>query len=267
MVPLVIKAEVIPQVISAVPDNLIGGADGYINITLKNIGSLDGANATIRLLQIDESPISPDDSGVYIGNFPVGSTVTCQFKVSVDTTAVNKSYPVGVVVVYQNYEGDFVDSRTETAGVDVGRKVEFAVLSPTITMNPGSERIIQVEYKNIGDSAIRSVEARISVVTPFTSSNSVADLGDLAPGQSAVATYQIGVSRDAVTKLYGLDSEIRYRDGLDDTYISDPIKVSIDVENLTGIQGILSNTVILSILFAALIGLAYAIWHFRKKQR
>ena len=110
-----------------------------------------------------------------------------------------------------------------------------------------------------------NAQALISVVTPFTSSSAVADLGDIAPGQSAVASYQISVSGNAVTKLYGLDSEIRYRDALDDTYVSDPMKVSIDVENLTGIEGIMSNTVILSIIVAALIGLVYAIWLLQKK--
>jgi len=266
-VPLVIKAEVIPQVISAVPDHLVAGADGYINITLKNIGSLDGAKATVNILQDDESPIVPVDSSVYIGDFPVGSTVTCPFKVSVDDTAINKSYPVDVVVVYQNNEGDFVDSRTETAGVDVASKVDFAITSPTITMSPGSRETIQVEYKNTGSSMIRSAQARISAVTPFTSSDSVADLGDLAPGQSAVASYQIGVASNAVTKLYGIDSEIRYRDALDDTYISDPLKVAVDVKYRTGVAGILSNSVALSIIVAALIGVAYAAWYFRKKRR
>jgi hypothetical protein len=266
-VPLVIKAEVIPQVISAVPDNLVAGADGYINLTLKNIGSLDGAKATVNILQDNESPISPVDSSVYIGDFPVGSSVTCQFKVSVDDTAINKSYPVDVVVVYQNNEGDFVNSRTETAGVDVGSKVNFAITSPTITMSPGSRETIRVVYENTGGSTIRSAQARISAVTPFTSSNGVADLGDLAPGQSAVATYQISVASDAVTKLYGIDSEIRYRDALDDTYISDPLKVAVDVKNRTGVAGILSNSVALSIIVAALIGIAYAVWYFRKKRR
>lgn len=267
VVPLVIKAEVIPQVISAVPDHLVAGADGYINITLKNTGSLDGAKATVNILRDDESPIVPVDSSVYIGDFPVGSTVTCPFKVSVDSTAINKSYPVDVVVVYQNNEGDFVDSRTETAGVNVGSKVDFAITSPTITMSPGSRGTIQVVYKNTGSSMIRSAQARISAVTPFTSSDGVADLGDLAPGQSAVATYQIGVASDAVTKLYGIDSEIRYRDALDDTYISDPLKVAVDVKNRTGVAGILSNNVALSIIVAALIGIVYAVWYFRKKRR
>jgi hypothetical protein len=266
-VPLVIKAEVIPQVISVTPDNLVAGADGYVNITLKNAGSLDGSKATVILLQDGASPIAPVDNGVYIGDFPVGSTVTCPFKVSVDTAAVNKSYPVNVLVSYQNDEGDFVDSRTETAGVDVGSKVDFIIVSPTITMSPGSKKTIQVEYRNTGDSTIMNAQALISAVTPFSSSSAVADLGDIAPGQTAVASYQISVSGNAVTKLYGLDSEIRYRDALDNTYISDPLKVPIDVENLTGIEGIVSNTVVLSIIVAAIIGIVYAIWYFRKKRR
>ena len=39
-VPLVIKPEVIPEVVSATSDQLVAGADGYVNVTLKNIGTL-----------------------------------------------------------------------------------------------------------------------------------------------------------------------------------------------------------------------------------
>ena len=198
--------------------------NGYVNLTVKNVGSLDGSKATVRLLQDVNSPIAPVDNGVYIGDFPVGSTVTCPFKVSVDTAAVNKSYPVDVVVTYQNNEGDFVNSRTETAGVNVGNKVNFVIISPTIKMSPGSKNTIQVEYKNTGDLTIENAQALISVVTPFSSSSSIADLGNIAPGQSAIASYQISVSGNAVTKLYGLDSEIRYHDALDEPMFPIPLR-------------------------------------------
>ena len=262
-VPLVIKPEVIPEVVSATSDQLIAGADGYLNLTIKNIGSLDGAKATVHILQDDNSPVSPVDSSVYIGDFPAGSNVSCQYKVTVAKGAENKTYPVDVVVVYQNNEGDFVTSQTETVGVVVGNKVDFAILSLPVEMSPGSKRTIQVEYENTGNSTIRSAEARISIVDPFTSTSDTAYLGDLAPGQSAVASFQISVASDATLKEYGLDSEIRYRDALDDTYISDPMKVSIDVENLTGIAAIVSNPVYLSILIAVIIGVLYAAYHFR----
>ena len=265
-VPLVIKPEVIPEVVSATSNQLIAGADGYLNLTIKNIGSLDGAKATVHILQDDDSPVSPVDSSVYIGDFPAGSNVSCQYKVTVAKDAENKIYPVDVVVVYQNNEGDFVTSQTETVGVDVGNKVDFEILSPPAEMNPGSKRTIQVEYENTGNSTIRSAEARLSIVDPFTSTSDTAYLGDLAPGQSAVASFQISVASDATLKEYGLDSEIRYRDALDDTYISDPMKVSIDVENLTGFAAIVSNPVYLSVLIAAIIGGIYAVYSFRKKR-
>ena len=112
-------------------------------------------------------------------------------------------------MVYQDNEGDFVTSQTQTVGVDVGSKVAFSVLSSPVEMSPGSKRTIQVEYLNTGDSTVHSAEARISVVDPFTSSSDIAYLGDLAPGQSAVASYQMSVASDATIKEYGLDTEIR----------------------------------------------------------
>jgi hypothetical protein len=262
-IPLVIKQEVIPEVVSATSDQLIAGADGYLNVTIRNIGSLDGAKATVKILQDDDSPVSPVDSSVFVGDFPAGSTVSCQYRVTVAKNAENKTYPVDVVVVYQNNEGDFVTSRSETVGVNVGNKVDFAILSPPAQMSPGSKKTILVKYQNIGNSTIRSAEARISAVDPFTSTSDTAYLGDLAPGQSAVASFQLSVASDGTLKEYGLDSEIRYLDALDDTYISDPMKVTIDVENLTGIAGIVSNPVYLSLLVAVIIGILYAVYHFR----
>ena len=265
-VPLVIKSEVIPEVLSATSNQLVAGAEGYVNLTIKNVGSLDGSKATVQIIQDTGSPVSPVDTSVYVGDFPAGGTVSCQYKVAVASEAINKTYPVDVVVVYQNEEGDFINSTTQTVGINVGNKVDFAILSPPIQMSPGSRQTIQVEYQNTGDSTIKSAQARISVVTPFTSSSDIAYLGDLAPGQTSVATYQISVASDATIKEYGLDSEIRYNDAIDDTYVSDPMKVTIDVANLTGIQAIVSSPIDITVLIAVIIGIVYAVIHMRKKR-
>lgn len=264
-VPLSIKSEVIPQVVSVTSDSLVAGAQGYVNLSIRNIGSLDGSKATVQIAEDDASPVNPVDTSIYIGDFPPGSTVACQYKVAVASDAINKTYPLDVVVIYQNDEGDFVSSQTHTVGVEVGSKVDFAVLSSLIEMSPGSKRTIRVEYQNTGDSTVKNAEARLSVVAPFTSSSNIAYLGDLAAGQTAVATYQISVASDATIKEYGLDSEIRYNDAIDDTYISDPMKVAIDVKNPTGIQGIVSNPVYIAVLTMVIIGIIYAVIHMRRK--
>jgi len=265
-VPLVIKPEVIPEVVSATSDDLVAGADGYVNLTITNIGSFDGTKATVQLFQNDDSPISPVDTSVYIGDFPAGSTVSCRYKVAVAGTAENKTYPIDVVVDYQNDDGNMVPSQTQTAGIDVGNKVNFAIQTTSIVMSPGSKHTIQVEYQNTGDTTVYSAQARVSVAAPFTSSSDTAYLGDLAPGQTAVATYQISVASDATIKQYGLDSEIRYNNAIGDTYVSDPMKITVSVQYLTGIEGIISNPVYLSLIAAVIIGIIYAIVHLRKKR-
>ena len=71
-VPLYIKPEVIPEVVSATSNQLVAGAEGYVNLTIKNVGSLDGSKATVQLIQDTVSPVSPVDTSVYVGDFPAG---------------------------------------------------------------------------------------------------------------------------------------------------------------------------------------------------
>ncbi|HNX18278.1 MAG TPA: S-layer protein [Methanoregula sp.] len=266
-VPVVIKAEVIPEIVSVTSDHLVAGADGYLNVTVKNAGSFDGKKATVKIVQNDDSPVTPVDTSVFLGDFPANSTSSCQYKVTVAGTAQNKSYPIDVVVIYQNAEGDFVTSRNETAGVNVGNKIDFEIQSLPFEMSPGSTKTLQVEYKNIGNSTVKGAQARISAVIPFTGISDVAYLGDIAPGQSAVASFEINVARDATLKDYGLDSEIRYRDALDNTYISDTMKVPVNVQNLPGLAGVLSHPVYISLIIAAIIGVVYLVIHFMRKKQ
>ena len=60
-----------------------------------------------------------------------------------------RDYPVNVAVVSQNNEGDFVTSRSDTVGIPVGGKVDFAIISPPAEINPGNKKVITVEYKNM----------------------------------------------------------------------------------------------------------------------
>ena len=124
-----------------------------------------------------------------------------------------------------------------------------------------------MEFKNTGDTTVYSAQARISAVDPFTSNDDIAYLGDLKAGETAKASYIVSVDRSATTKEYGLDSEIRYRDALDNTHISDTMKVAINVSSPTGIMTILFNPIYLSILVAIIIGIAYGIYHYRMKKQ
>jgi hypothetical protein len=264
-IPIKIKPDVSIDVLSAVPEHVNVGTEGYIAMKIKNTGSENGIKAIVKIVRNGNSPIVPTDSSVYIGDFASGSIAEARYKVSINGDAERQTYPVDVVVVYQNKEGDFIISRSDTVGIPIGGKVDFMVVSPPAEMNPGNKKIISVEYKNTGETTVYSAQSRISAVDPFTSNDDVAYLGDIKPGESAIASYEVGVDRSATIKEYGLDSEIRYRDALDNTYISDTMKVKINVISPTGLAAVLSNPVYIALIIAGIIGIVYLVYHFRKK--
>ena len=265
-IPITIKSDISIDVLSAEPEHLNVGTEGYLNMLIRNTGSEDGTKSVVKILQNGNSPIVPTDSSVYIGDFASGSTVSCRYKVSVSDGAEKQTYPVDVVVVYQNREGDFVTSRSDTVGIPVGGKADFTIVSAPAEMNPGNKKLVAVEYKNTGDATVYSAQARISAVDPFTSNDDIAFIGDLKPGESRVISYIMSVDRSATIKQYGLDSEIRYRDALDNTYLSDTMKVKVNVTSPSGITAVVSNPIYLSVIAAAIIGIAYLVYHYRKKR-
>ena len=261
-----IKSGVTLDPVEARADQLNVGTEGYVTISITNAGSEHARNAVAKLERDGLSPLIPTDASVYIGDFGPGDTREIRFRASVSTDAGAQDYPVDVHVEYTDSEGDSASSDTVTVGVPVGRKIDFAVVSPVPQVNPGHQVTLEVTYKNTGSAAVHSAEARISAVDPFTSNDDTAYIGDLAPGETGSARYDVTVASGATPKSYGLDSEIRYRDALDNSQISDTIKVRVDVVQPIGILGTLSNPLVLLALAAITAGaLAYILIRRRKK--
>jgi hypothetical protein len=261
-----IKSGVTLDPVKARADQLNVGTEGYVIMSMTNAGSEHARNAVAKLGRDGLSPLIPTDASVYIGDFGPGDTREIRFRASVSTDAGAQDYPVDVHVEYTDSEGDSASSDTVTVGVPVGRKIDFAVVSPAPQVNPGQSATLEVTYRNTGSATVYSAEARISAVDPFTSNDDTAYIGDLAPGESATARYDVTVGSGATPKSYGLDSEIRYRDALDNSQISDTIKVPVDVVQSAGILGVLGNPLVLLALAAITAGVLVDILIQRKKK-
>jgi hypothetical protein len=248
-VPLTIKPVVTVDVLSVSSDSIYVGNYGYLDMKIRNLGSDDGQKAVVRILRNGNSPILPADSDTYLGDFPPGSIADFRYRVFVSPDAQPGIYPVDVEVIYQNTEGDFVTSRIETTGVAVSGKADFSVISDPAVINPGDKKVVTVIYKNTGAVPVYSAQARIIAVYPFTTSDDISPLGDLMPGDSASASFSLTLDRDATIKEYGLDSEIRYRDEINNSYVSDSVPVRIRVTQPSGIAAVLYNPVFLLVAF------------------
>ncbi len=261
-----IKPGVTLDPVLARADQLNVGTEGYVIVSITNAGSEMARDAVAKLTRDGLSPLIPTDASVYLGDFGPGETREVRFRASVSGDAGAQTYPVDVHVEYTDSEGDAASSDAVTVGIPVGGKIDFAVTSPPPSVSPGQSTTLQVTYRNTGSAPVHSAEARISLVDPFTSSDDTAYLGDLAPGESRTALYDVTVASGATPKSYGLDSEIRYRDALDNSQISDTIKVEVNVVQSAGILGILSNPIaIIAILVVAGGIAAYILLQRRKK--
>ena len=262
---LKIKPDIVLDVLSATPVNLNAGTGGYVDLKIRNAGSDFGHKAVLKLIRNGRSPILPNESSVFIGDFPPGAVASCRYRVFISPEAQPQVYPADVVVTYQNTNGDYVTSRGDTVGIPVGGKVDFAIVSDPVVLNPGNKKVIRVEYRNTGAAPVYSAQVRIIAVDPFTSSDDISTIGDLFPGQSAIATFDITADRTATIKDYGLDSEIRYRDGINNSYVSDTVNVRVSVIQAGGLASVTSNPVYLSVAILAIITVVMLVFRFRKK--
>jgi len=261
-----IKPQVTIDVIEAVPENLGVGTEGYLNLKIKNIGYEDGKKATVKITRNGNSPIIPADSSVFVGDFPRDGTVSCRYKVAVSSEAQKQTYPVDVAVTYENREGEVVTSASDTVGIPVGGKNSFVVTSGTAEAIPGSDQVIMVEYQNTGDTTAYHAQARLSAVDPFKSSDNSAYLGDLKPGEKAAARYKISTGSEAAVREYSLDTEIRYRDALDNSQISDSFKVPVRVVAKPAADGVVQILAVIVILAVIGISAGYYVLVMRKKK-
>lgn len=264
--PLVIKVKPLLKirVLSASADSLNAGSEGYLSIRIQNEGSDDGKKATVKVTRSGSSPIIPVDSSIYVGDFPSGGVVTCSYRVAVSSVVEAQTYPIDVSVNYEDFEGISVMSSTETTCVPVGGKAVFDIVPPVPGIEAGKKAVITVEYKNTGNMAVYQAQSRITAVPPFSSTDNTAYLGDIKPGESATARYEISVPPEAEPRNYTLDSEVQYRDKLDNRQISDTVRIPIRVLQKTG-DSPLANPVLLLLFTAGIIGAGYYLVVMRKR--
>jgi len=265
-VPIRIRSEALLDVSDITVDEVNVGTEGYLTLSLKNAGSVDATSAVAKIARSGTSPIIPTDAAVYIGDFASGEVVDCRFKVSVSRDAEAEIYPLHVYLEYEDDEGTVRSTERRTVGIPVGGKVDFAVVDVKTDISPGDRRVIEVTYKNTGDTTAYRAQSRISAVDPFTSSDDTAYLGDLLPGEEIIARYSVSVDRGATVKTYGLDTEIRYRDALDNTMISDTLKAEVVLQERQPVTAHLLNPLALVMLLAILIGAGYYIFRSQKNK-
>jgi hypothetical protein len=263
-----IKPEVKIAVIESNPEPLSAGNEGYITLKIRNDGPEDGSKASVKLSRSGNSAIIPTDSTTFIGDFPSGGIAECTFKITASKDATNQVYPVDVLVTYTNSEGAAVTSKTETVGVPVNNKISFAVTSTDPSVAAGTQGIIEVKYKNNGNTTAYETQSRITPHSAVTIDDNTAYLGKIAPGETAVASYTVKVDSAAEPGTYAFDSKLRFRDALGNSQESDTVTVNLQVLPAKSgtIAGLPTGAVIAAIILV-IIAAGIGLIAYRRKTR
>lgn len=263
-VPVRVKGVVNPEVLSLETDNLNAGQTGTVTVTLKNAGYGDGMTSAAELTGIS-GVFHLVDGGVYIGDFPPGAVRTVTFTASVDDAVSAGTYPEEVMVVSTDEHGEVQTSVSERIGIPVGKGASFTIVSGPVAMVPGTSGTISVTFKNTGDAPAYDARARIVPVKPLSASVDTAILGDMAPGETNTADFTITLASGSLVMPYGLNSEIKYRDGTGTLILSD--QMVLEVEGTAGnpVADALTNPVFLIVIAGVVLLVGYYVACGRRK--
>jgi hypothetical protein len=233
--------------------NVVPGQEGEVTVTLQNVGYETGTHASAQIYTDAASPITPYQGSAYLGTFSPGDIRTVSWRVSVAQRINSTVLPAVVIINYEDSDGLITSSRPLIIGIPVNRGPKFAVRYDPIIIYPGGTSELRVTYVNTGDVPAYDADAKITLVSPLSSGESIVALGDIRPGGESNATFSISLDPNAIVKPYVILTDVRYRDENEVLQLSDLLKISVETKR-PGLSGyLLSPPVIIAIIGVILI--------------
>ena len=121
-------------------------------------------------------------------------------------------------------------NKTLVIPIFIQESPRFEIANVSGNLVQGKSQTIEVIYKNTGEKIAYDAIARIVAMQPLTVKQPIVRLGTIKPGESKTLSFEISADSGAVTKTYGLDSEIKYLNDDNEIEISDNLMVSIPLE-------------------------------------
>ncbi|MFP4655255.1 MAG: COG1361 S-layer family protein [Methanohalobium sp.] len=220
---------------------------------------------------------SPQESG----SLPPGeeTDIPPEFTIEIEENAKPGTYPLILNTLYgyqknvqvsgdnvsngdiTNLEvGIWYDSKSQnhTIPIRIEDEAEFDVTNVSADLRAGEEGVLTVTYENIGNQPVKDATVGITASDPFSTTDDQAFLGSLAPGESAEGVFNLNVDQTATSKMYAINSEIKYEDMDGDEQISDTQKVQVRTLPAITLGDQLNNHIglVYILVLLALIGLA-----------
>ncbi|MCX6693576.1 MAG: hypothetical protein NT074_03365 [Methanomicrobiales archaeon] len=261
-----VMSEVRPSIISERSENLVPGTQGYLAAEVVNIGYGTGTDVTLSIVPANNVTLQMVDDSVYLTWFGPGDVVPLRVRIAVKEHTSAGSYPAVLEGEYRDADGIFRTTPQVPLGITVSRGAVIDAATRNLTIGPGRKETINISFLNIGDTPAFDAQARIIGSQVLVPADDSAPLGTIAPGESKTAQFVLLAESAIAGKRYVLDSEVKYRDGLDALMLSDIMSLGVEVKQPSGLSAITSSPVILIFIAGVLVMIVYAAWKVRGRK-
>jgi hypothetical protein len=223
-------------------------------------------------LEKGNAPVTIKTEKILLGTLPMGTaTQPLPFVVEVDEDATPGTYQLNLTLTYTELSevkmddtttGQFVVTwadKAETTVLDIDiedkQTSEFEITDIEASLHSGARSEVKVTFRNSGDNTILDSVARLSdAVAPLHLTDDTAFLGIIEPGDTAVGIFELKVDGNALEKIYSLNAEIKYSNEEGEEYISEVIKVPVEVSsNAARITEMIINNMISGLVGAGIV--------------
>ena len=251
------------------PAEFVPGTKTALQIAIQNNNTLDEAMGVTASLKEGEAPILVKTDKAVIGIIPAGmATPPVPFLIEVKDDAQPGSYPMNLEI--SRYEevpeipGVWLPKHQIiqlTVAVKLEeRPLKFEVTDIEATVRPGVQKDIKITFKNSSRKTANDAVVKISATPPLSVIGNTAFLGTLLPEQSAVGKFRLKVEGDAIPQEHALDAEIKYTDNEGNEYVSEVIKVPIEVAPATFRPEVTQAHVVGGLVGAGIVVAIWIIW-------
>ncbi len=219
---------------------------------------VDATNVVASLSTDPGSPIEVKSVSQQIGSIKSGENalVPAKFDIKIDKKAkageynvyLNLSYdyqknmqimnPNSVAQTYDVNRWYGMMTQNQVLKIKVKNQADFEIVNTTGSLYPGGENVIDIVIKNTGEEEARDIKAIINPSDPLSTTDSMAFLSTLAPGNTTVAHVKIKADSAAVPKIYGVDTVLKYETPEGDTHYSDIMEAPVEVKQIGFFQSI-----------------------------
>ncbi len=206
---------------------------GSMTVTVQNVGSEPVTDATLKMeSRSSVMAFEGDRSGVRaLDGLAPGENRTVTYAMSATDVAEPDTYPVVGTVRYDDEEQVRRSSRPLAATVSVTREQTFAITEAETALRVDREGTMTVEVENTGPRAVANANIRIDTAgTGLHPTQTAVAVGDLNPGESALATYEISVDDDTTATTRQILAQLEYDDINGEHRMADPERLAVDIE-------------------------------------